>query len=103
MGRMGHIAGKGVSKQHSTVIEAALPVVKFLQKVSEVSNISLGRLDVHLPTTGWRIKITEMRGGMKLQVRGTSSIQQLMIYTTDLSGVQEKLVKEFSGKFQIIL
>jgi hypothetical protein len=55
MGRMGHIGGRRVSRQHSTVIEAAQPVVLFLRKMSEVTKIALGRLDVHLPPTEWRI------------------------------------------------
>jgi len=101
MGRMGHIGGRGVSKQHSTVIEAAQDVVKYLQKNSEISKIALGRIDVHLPSTEWRIKMTEIRGGLKLQIRGTNSIQQIMVYTTDCVGVGAKLRAEFSNKFII--
>jgi hypothetical protein len=102
MGRMGHISGKQISKQHSTVIDAAQDVVKFLQKIPEVTKIALGRLDVHLPTTEWRIKYTEIQGGIKLQVRGTNSIQQLMIYTTNCGLIKEKLTSEFQKKYILI-
>jgi hypothetical protein len=102
MGRMGHFAGKRVSKQHSTVIEAAHEVVKFLHTLTEVSKIALGRIDVHLPPTEKRIKFSEIRGGLKLQIRGTNSIQQIMVYSTDVASVKEKIEKEFLNSYIFI-
>lgn len=102
MGRMGHVSGKRMSKQHTTVIDAAQGVVVFLQKIPEVSKISLGRIDVHLPATEWRIKLTEIRGGLRMQVRGTNSIQQIMIYTTGSDDVRARLLQEFSGKYLFV-
>jgi hypothetical protein len=103
MGKMGHFAGKRVSKQHSTVIEAAHDIVKFLNKMPEVTKIALGRLDVHLPATEWRIKFTEIRGGLRLQVRGTNSIQQIMVYSNEVPVVQAKIENEFSRRFIVIV
>ncbi len=99
---MGHFGGKRVSKQHSTVIEAAEDIVKFLHKVPEVSKIALGRIDVHLPPTEWRIKFAEIRGGIRLQIRGTNSIQQIMIYTSESAVIKERLDLEFSKKYIFI-
>lgn len=103
MGRMGHVGGKRVSKRHSTVIESAEQIVRFLQKVPEVSNIVLGKIDVHLPPTEWRIKVSDLNSGLRLQVRGTNSIQQLIVYTTDNEHVKNILQQEFRGKYKFIL
>lgn len=102
MGKMGHVVGKNISKRHSTVIEAALPIVTFLQKTGEISNIGLGRLDVHLPPTEWRIKMSEMRGGLLLQIRGTNSIQQIRVYTAAVEIVRTKLLEEFGRKYLFV-
>jgi len=102
MGRMGHFAGKRVSKQHSTVIEAAHDVVKFLHTLPAVSKIALGRIDVHLPPTEKRLKFSEIRGGLKLQIRGTNSIQQIMVYSTDVPSVKSKLESEFKDTYIFI-
>jgi hypothetical protein len=84
------------------VIEAAEPVVKFLQKTPTVSNISLGKIDVHLPSTEWRIKVTDMQGGIKLLVRGTNSIQQVMVYTPEAELVRAELSREFGEKYRFV-
>lgn len=102
MGRMGHIAGRRVSRQHSTVIEAAQPLVLFLRKLPEVTKIALGRLDVHLPSTEWRVKTTEISGGLRLQVRGTNSIQQIMVYTSEPALIISLLRTEFSSKYMFV-
>jgi len=99
MGRMGHFAGKRVSKQHSTVIEAAHDVVKFLHTLPVVTKIALGRIDVHLPPTEKRMKFSEIRGGLKLQIRGTNSIQQIMVYSTDVHSIKNRLEIEFKENF----
>jgi hypothetical protein len=74
-----------------------------LQKDPDVSKVGLGRLDVHLPVTEWRIKADVVRGGLKLQVRGTNSIQQIMVYTASIEQVLGRLEQEFGSKYKIIM
>jgi len=77
-----HLAGGKLTRSHTTLIDAAVPVVRALQNRSEVSKISLGIIKVigKGPPT---MKLTPVVGGWKLVIRGNVSLQELVVYTGD--------------------
>ncbi len=89
-----HQAGGKLTKSHTTLIDAAQPVVDWLQKADSVSKISLGMIKVigrgkpglkfHLVTGGWR-----------LVIRGNISLQELVIYTSDPERLKQQVEELF--------
>lgn len=92
-----HRAGKKMSKQHTTVIKAAGWIVDAALRIPEVTKVSLG---VIKPARGGqlRLKLTSVHGGFKVQVRGQSAIQMLMVYTSDPTSTSLKLQEVFAKK-----
>lgn len=78
-----HIAGGKVNRSHTTIIDAAQIVIKTAESLTEVTKISLGVITAGLPTGIHRIKLIPITGGLRAEVRGSSSKQQLYIYTTN--------------------
>jgi hypothetical protein len=77
-----HRAGGKITRSHTPLIDAAIPVVDNAEKYSEVSKISLGEIKVigrGLPN----IKFFPINGGWKLVIRGNISRQDIFIYTDD--------------------
>lgn len=80
---MPHATGKKVSRRHTTIIDAAEPVVRLLNRRPEVRSIRLGEITAGLKGgQARRIKITPIRGGLKVQVRGSASVQIIWVYTS---------------------
>lgn len=78
---MPHIAGKKVAKGHSTIINEADKLVKFLYTHPLIEKIVTGEIKSieHAPR---RIKITPIDAGLKLMIRGINARQFLFIYTS---------------------
>ncbi|MFA5124585.1 MAG: hypothetical protein WC473_02015 [Patescibacteria group bacterium] len=93
---MPHIAGKKVASGHSTVIDEADKLVKFLYRQSLVTKIVTGEIKSieHGPR---RIKITAIEAGLKLMVRGINARQFLFVYTAK-PGIIAKQIEEFWQK-----
>lgn len=79
---MPHIAGKKVAKGHSTIIDEAEKLVKFLYGHPLVEKIVTAEIKSieHGPR---RIKIMPIENGLKLMVRGINARQFLFVYTAE--------------------
>ncbi len=84
--------GKKSGGTHTTLIEAAVPLVKEAEKLSEVSKISLGFIKVTPGKRGKRgVKFSLIVGGLLAKVRGNTSVQEIRIYTVFPDVVQQTL------------
>ena len=84
-----------MTRSHTSLIEAALPVVKKASQMPEVSKISLGiikQINIGKP----RIKFSTITGGIKAVIRGNASIQEIFIYTKESDLVSDTLDKLFN-------
>ena len=89
-----HLAGKKISKRHTTVIDAAIPLIRVAEKMSLVSKIVLGVIASakHGPH---RVKYTEIPGGIKAKVRGGIYVQEIYFYTDQATFVMKILKDKF--------
>lgn len=93
---MPHIAGKKVAKGHSTIIDEADKLMKFLYRQPLVEKIVTGEIK-HIEHGPRRIKITPISAGLKLMVRGINARQILFVYTAE-QAIISKLIEEFWKK-----
>lgn len=82
-GHGNHLAGGKISSSHTTVIDAAIELVKTADKLEEVSKIVLGMITPGLGVGRHVIKFLPIMRGLKVVVRGTNSKQELFIYTSN--------------------
>ena len=81
---MSHAAGKKVASRHTTIIEAAEPVVKAANKLDCVTNIVLGVIQQGKGAAAKKsLKITDIPAGLQVKVRGPKTVQELFIYTSN--------------------
>ena len=86
-----HRAGGKLTSSHTTLIDAAAPVVDFLQRCEEVSKISLGLIkNIGKGQTG--LKFHPVTGGWKVTIRGNTSLQEIVVYTTNPERVRQILL-----------
>ncbi len=86
-----HLAGGKLTRSHTTLIDAAVPVVEFLQNRPEVSKISLGLIKV-IGKGPQNIKFHTLTGGWKLVIRGNISIQEIVVYTNSPESTREAVI-----------
>jgi hypothetical protein len=89
-----HRQGKKMGGKHTTVIDAALGVVDLALNMPEVSKVSVGHIKVGIRSGKHRIKVKEMIGGVILTVRGSTSVQEIRIYGSDISKIK-KVFEEY--------
>ena len=86
--------GKKSGGTHTTLIDAAEPLVKASEKLPEVTKIVLGFIKATPGKKGQkRVKFTITRSGLLLTVRGNTSVQEVRIYTASPAIVQQELEK----------
>lgn len=86
--------GKKAGGSHTTLIEAAEPLVKAAEKLPEVSKIALGFIKSTPGKKGKRrVKLRKTRSGLLMTVRGNTSVQEIHIYTDSPDAVQQILEK----------
>lgn len=90
-----HLSGGKVTRAHTTATNEAARVVKRAEKLPCVSKIVLGVIVQSLPPGQARIKFLPITGGLRAEVRGSSSKQQLYIYTSDVSQTERFLQSLF--------
>lgn len=96
---MPHIAGKKLSRRHTTVIDAAKSVVAAARALDCVSKVSLGLIrQVMGNPVAQRLKIEEITAGLKIVVRGPKTIQELFVYTADPQATRQVLEQHFASK-----
>ena len=84
---------KAPRKGHSSVIEAAMPIIKAAEKLDAVKRISPGLIKSIGGKSGEkRAKFLEVRGGLRVTISG-GGVQTIYIYTSEPQQVREVLEK----------
>lgn len=92
-----HRSGGKIGGSHTTVIDAASPLVDFLETQPAVKKIVLGRIDpASLADGERRVKISKRLSGLRCVVRGKLSIQELWIYIS--SGFAVEVIAALTKK-----
>ena len=87
-----HRAGGKLTRNHTTVIDAVAPLIDYLQSCETVTKISLGiikSLGKGVPS----LKFLAVVGGWKVTVRGNTSLQEFVVYTSDPERVRTELLR----------
>lgn len=89
---MPKIAGRKITKSHTTCIDSAIPIVKAAEKIDLVSKISLGIINpCKGGTSAQKIKISIIDAGLFIKVRGSTSVQDIYIFTKEPKNVKKQL------------
>ena len=87
-----HKTGGKITTSHTSIIDAALPVVEAAEKLPEVTKISLGIIKQVGKSRGQhRMKFLPITGGWKLTVRGSSTVQEIYVYSESTKTTKESL------------
>jgi hypothetical protein len=86
-----NMARSKLTRSHTSYIEAAAPLLKFAAKSDEVTKVSLGVIKTGLKVAPQRIKIRIDKNCLLVSVRGSTSVQDLFVYTTNPERVQKQL------------
>jgi hypothetical protein len=93
----GHIGGK-----HTTIIDAAAPVVDAAQTCPQVMKVVLGIINTRCGNGrgNHRIKFRDTDSGLEITVRGNTSAQTLFVTTKpeDRHEVASQLAAAFQGR-----
>ncbi|MBT3356461.1 hypothetical protein HN784_05310 [bacterium] len=92
----GHRAGGKMASSHTTVIPAAGKIIDFLSRQTEVKKISVGFIKHGIKSGRHSLKITKIKSGLFLKIRGTASIQELWVYTDKIEAMKKALEKNFN-------
>ncbi|MEF3692103.1 MAG: DUF2103 domain-containing protein [Candidatus Moraniibacteriota bacterium] len=96
MSNKNHIQGEKRGGKHTTIIDAAVEVVRYLQSLKQVSRVSPGYIRSGLKGgVKHRIKIIEEQGALLLKVRGGISFQEIRVYTSSPEKVQKIIEEKF--------
>ena len=80
---MGKFAGGKFAGSHTTVIEPAEKTIRNIERIAEVTKITLSKIDKAGGFAPLRIKATEVPAGFRLSVRGGTFVQEVYIYCLD--------------------
>ncbi|EKE21074.1 MAG: hypothetical protein ACD_7C00362G0002 [uncultured bacterium] len=94
------ISGGKATKSHTTFIDAAEPVVKFLIKSPLVKKYSLGMIEV-ARSKKRRIKLANIQGGVKLVIYGNIAFQEIYVYTSSPELFRKELGDILGKEFDI--
>ena len=87
-----HKTGGKITTSHTSIIDAALPVVEAAEKLPEVTKISLGIIKQVGKSRGQhRMKFLQITGGWKLTVRGSSTVQEIYVYSESTTTTKDSL------------
>jgi hypothetical protein len=90
-----HISGGKVTGNHTTIIDAVASIIKEIEKMTEVTKISLGFITPGLKAAGGNIavKITDDDNCILLTIKGNTSKQELYIYSENRQKTKEEIAK----------
>lgn len=81
---MPHLAGKKYSGRHTTVIDAAVAPLRVAEQLECVTKIVLGVVQqIKGNPVAKKIKIDQVAAGLRVKIRGSKTIQEVYIYTSD--------------------
>lgn len=72
-----------LTNTHTTYIPAAYELREYIRRFGEVTRIAAGIIRPGLHAVPKRVKIVDDSGAVLLKVRGSTSLQEIRIYTTD--------------------
>ena len=87
--------GGKITNSHSSLTETAEKLVAKAIKLELISKISISTI-THVGGGRKSLKFLPITGGIKAVVRGSGSVQNIYIYTTNPEEVESKLEKIFS-------
>ena len=90
----GLLAGGKFNGKHQTVIPDAEAAILAAKACQYVTKIALGIITPARSSQA-RIKFTPVSGGLKMQVRGSTAVQIIWVYTTE----PEKTIAEIMEKW----
>jgi hypothetical protein len=79
---------RGRAGTHTTLIEAAVPLVRRLDRLGRVSR---GLIEAGIGARGHAVKVTPLAGGLRITVVSKGSRQELHAYGISLEAVAEIL------------
>ncbi len=91
-----HRGGGKMGGSHTTLIDAAEPIVDYLMRHARVSKIVAGHITMRLKTAPHRLKMMEESGCLLLKVRGTASVQEIRVFSSDIDAVKSDIAKQFA-------
>lgn len=98
---MSNIRGCKKITSHSTAIPAAIPVIRAAEHSPLVTKIVLGVITTKTGVNCGdnRIKIDELPAGLKLIIRGRTSLQEIIVFTSpvDRMAVKQLLTQVFNN------
>jgi len=84
------------TRSHTTIIEAAAPLVDFANSNASISKITLGIIKA-LPTSrggvSKRIKCTKEPACLFVKIRGNRAIQEIRFFSSELDQFERELKK----------
>ena len=95
--KKGLLKGSKISRRHSTVIEAAEPLVEAAKALPQVSKVVLGEI-VPLKGAPMRLKFVPVPAGLKMVVRGGATQQTFFLYTADPHATEHHLEAVWKGE-----
>ncbi len=92
MSKKGHFESAKKSRgNHTTVIDAAEPLVKEADKMPYVTGISPGYIDAKARSREQRVKFSVINAGLLMKVYGRHSMQEIRLFTTCPLRVEKEL------------
>jgi len=81
---MGNIRGYKKITNHGTAIKVAIPIIRAAERSRLVTKICLGIINAKTGVNRGdnRMKIVELPAGLKLIIRGRTSLQEIWVYTS---------------------
>lgn len=93
MSKRSHIAGRGISKKHSTVTDSAAQVIGVLRKLPDVKRIAPGQIKQSQKKGGKKfLTLVHTNAGLEMIVTG-NSVQKVTVFTENSKKVAAALLK----------
>lgn len=89
-----HAAGGKITASHTTIIDEAEAIVNKAQTLSEASKISLGIIK-QIGSGKRKITFSEIPAGFLVKVRGSVTMQELRVFTSNKAKTREALFRTF--------
>ncbi|MFM2357803.1 MAG: hypothetical protein RJA61_540 [Candidatus Parcubacteria bacterium] len=89
-----HAAGGKITASHTTIIDEAEKIIATAQTLSEVSKISLGIIK-QIGSGKRKIIFSEIPAGFLIRVRGSVTMQELRVFSSDKAKTREALFRAF--------
>ena len=85
---------KKLTRSHTSLTKLTAQVVNLIIKLPSVSKISLGIIKPNLKAGQHRIKALPITGGFRLNIRSSTSLQQIFVYTKEIEPIKTLILKK---------